>query len=266
MMNVITAIIIVFLSGLSCWHNLRKCKEGLERELYALISIIIIIPTIIYILDAFNVPSFFKWNQNINSQDWLSFLSNYVTGIISAVIGAAVLVKVTVWQIKRNDENNTTNLRINNLPALDYKFSTEAQEKNDIQILTNIDDGNIYNFNIEVENIGLNSVKNIKVDLIVKPFMKINQRIIGENTIKLLKKDSKININSFFILPNEKAKYNIEMTVYYEDVLSNWYMQQIDVEYETYNVIKDGEYIGKTEYRIKEEKGIEEKDINKKIL
>ena len=267
MLDVITAGIILLISSWACLYNLKKCKEGIERGIYALIALIIMVPITIYLLDKFNVPSFFKWNQNINSQDWLLFLSNYITGIISAVISGVILIGVTAWQIKRNDINNMENLRINNMPTLNYKFDTEPKDKNFIEIITGIVDGNIYNFNIEIENVGMNSIKNLKVDLKIKSLMPVAQRILGEDTIHLLKKDGKIFLNSFITFPPDRKTYDIEMIVYYEDVLANWYMQQVDIQYSASNIFNQkGEFIGTLEQKINEEKRIDKKDINNRIL
>lgn len=51
---------------------------------------------IIYSLDRFDISTLLDWNININSQNCLSFIRNYVTGIISASIGAIVSVCITM--------------------------------------------------------------------------------------------------------------------------------------------------------------------------
>lgn len=129
MWDIIVAVILLILTVWSCWHNFKKCQEVITRGIYALISLIIMIPTIMYIMDAFNVPTFFKWNNNINSQNWFSFLGTYFTGIITSVIGAIALAWATYWQIRKNNKNTINrdreNLRITNKPILNYEIDTK---------------------------------------------------------------------------------------------------------------------------------------------
>jgi len=93
-----------------------------------LLFFITLVPIVIYYLDRYNVPTYMGWATDVNSQNWLAFLANYSAGIMSAVIGAIVLVLVTIWQINRNKqdsiERDKQNLRIQNMPILKYnRFS-----------------------------------------------------------------------------------------------------------------------------------------------
>ena len=86
---------------------------------------------VIYYLDRYNIPSKFNLTMNINTQNWLSLIGNYITGIISAIIGALVAVWTTIYQIRKNNEQNEKrdkeNLRIQNMPILKYDINTERK-------------------------------------------------------------------------------------------------------------------------------------------
>lgn len=154
------------------------------------------------------------------------------------------------------------------MSILKYKIDSQEQQngKSEEFILTNIDDGINYNFNILIKNIGLNTVKSIKVDIKIDSLINIKQRILGRDTIYVLDKGKAVIINSFFNLKSSEEPYNILITVYYEDALSNWYEQMINVKYTATNISKDGENIGIVEFEVEEEKIIEKKDINNRLL
>jgi len=160
------------------------------------------------------------WATNVNSQNWLELLANYSAEIMSAVIGAIVLVLVTIWQINRNKqdgiERDKQNLRIQNMPILKYKIDSQESQNSELEevILTNIDDGINYNFNILIKNVGLNIVKNIKVDIKIDSLINIKQRILGRETIRVLDKGEEVIINSFFALKSSEKPYNIPITAY----------------------------------------------------
>lgn len=113
----------------------------------------------------------------------------------------------------------------------------------------------------------MNSIKDIKIDLKINSLMTIPQRILGKDTKHLLKKDGEELLNCFFYAPTEEKVYNADIRVFYEDVLSNWYEQEVHLKYNAFNVFnQNGEYVATTEYQINEEKQIEKRDINNIIL
>lgn len=272
LINIVVVGIILIGMAFFCWYNYKKCKDYIEKDLYILLFFITLVPIVIYYLDRYNVPTYMGWATDVNSQNWLAFLANYSAGIMSAVIGAIVLVLVTIWQINRNKqdsiERDKQNLRIQNMPILKYKIDSQEQQngKSEEFILTNIDDGINYNFNILIKNVGLNTVKSIKVDIKIDSLINIKQRILGRDTIYVLDKGEEVIINSFFNLKSSEEPYNILITVYYEDALSNWYEQMINVKYTATNISKNGENIGIVEFEVEEEKIIEKKDINNRLL
>ncbi len=272
LMNIVAVGIILIAMAIFCWYNYKKCEDYIEKILYIMLFFITLVPIIIYYLDRYNVPTYMGWTTNVNSQNWLAFLANYSAGIMSAIIGAIVLVIVTVWQINRNKEDSIErdklNLRIQNMPILKYKIDSKENNNGKLEefILTNIDDGINYNFNILIKNVGLNTVKSIKVDIKMDSLINLKQRILGRDTIYVLDKEEEVIINSFLTLKSSEEPYNIFITVYYEDALSNWYEQVINVKFTATNISRNGENIGIIEFEVEEEKIIEKKDINNRLL
>lgn len=269
--NILTTIIILGMIACFCYINYKKCKDDLEKSLYILLFFVSIVPIVIYYLDRYDVPTYLGWSINVDPQNWLAFLANYSAGIISAVISAVILVIVTILQIKKNNEDNIErdkeNLRVQNMPILKYSIDTENKGKGELEelIITNIDNGNTYNLNISIKNIGLNNIKNIKVDFKSPLINNSTYRILGNYSLEVLEKEEEIVINRFFSLKSSEKPYDMNIIVYYEDVLSNWYRQILNVHYTATNISKEG-YIGIARYEVSEEEIIKEEDIESKVL
>ncbi len=269
--NILTTIIILGIIANFCYINYKKCKDDLEKSLYILLFFVSMVPIVIYYLDRYNIPTYLGWSVNVNSQNWLGFLANYSAGIISAVISAVVLVIVTILQIKKNNEDNIErdkeNLRVQNMPILKYSIDTENKGKGELEelIITNVDNGHAYSLNISIKNIGLNNIKNIKVDFKSPLINNSTYRILGNYSLEVFEKGEERTINKFFSLKSSKEPYDMDIIVYYEDVLSNWYRQILNVHYTATNILK-GEYIGIVRYEVNKEEIIKEKDIENKVL
>ena len=269
--NILTTIIILGMIAAFCYINYRKCKDDLEKSLYILLFFVSMVPIVIYYLDRYDVPTYLGWNINVDSQNWLSFLANYSAGIISAVISAVVLVIVTILQIKKNNEDNIErdkeNLRVQNMPILKYAIDTEDKGKGELEelIITNVDNGQAYSLNISIKNIGLNNIKNIKVDFKSPLINKSIYRILGSCSLEVLEKGEEIIINRFFSLKSSEEPYDMDIIVYYEDVLSNWYRQILKIHYTATSISKGG-YIGIARYEVNKEELIKEEDIESKVL
>lgn len=265
-------ILIIGLMIFYCYFNYKQCKDYLEKILYILLIFVLIVPFIIYCLDRYNIPTYLGFCIDVDSQNWLAFIANYSAGIISATISAVILVIVTIEQIKKNNEDNIKrdkeNLRVQNMPILKYSINTENKSKGELEelIVTNIDKGNTYNLNISIKNIGLNNVKNIKVDFKANLINSSVYRILGSHSIEVLEKEEEIILNRFFALNSSEEPYNITIIVYYEDVLSNWYRQTLNINYTATSVLKTGENIGIAIYKVNKEEIIKESDIERNIL
>lgn len=271
LINILTTIIILGMISGFCYINYKKCKDNLEKSLYILLSFVSMVPIVIYYLDRYDVPTYLGWSINVDSQNWLAFLANYSAGIISAVISAVVLVIITIVQIKKNNEDNIErdkeNLRVQNMPILKYTINTENNGKGKLEelISTNVDNGHTYSLNISIKNIGLNNIKNIKVDFKSPLINKSIYRILGSCSLEVLEKEEEIRINRFFSLKSLEEPYDMDIIVYYEDVLSNWYRQILNVHYTATNISK-GEYIGIARYEVNEEERIKEIEIENEIF
>ena len=260
MINILTTIIILGMIAVFCYINYRRCKDDLEKSLYILLFFVSIVPIVIYYLDRYDVPTYLGWNINVDSQNWLSFLANYSAGIISAVISAVVLVIVTILQIKKNNEDNIERDK-ENLRDTEDKGKGELEEL----IITNVDNGQAYSLNISIKNIGLNNIKNIKVDFKSPLINKSIYRILGSCSLEVLEKGEEIIINRFFSLKSSEEPYDMDIIVYYEDVLSNWYRQILKIHYTATSISKGG-YIGIARYEVNKEELIKEEDIESKVL
>ena len=102
-MNLIAIIVlIIFFIIIFLYSLYKKAENYMERTLFVLLIIVCFVPVIIYFFDSFNIPSEMNWTKNLDSQNWLSFLANYTSSIISAIIGGVITMIVTILQIQRN--------------------------------------------------------------------------------------------------------------------------------------------------------------------
>lgn len=92
------------------------------------------------------------------------------------------------------------------MPILKYSIDTEYKGKGELEelIITNIDNGHAYGLNISIKNIGLNNIKNIKVDFKSPLINKSIYRILGSCSLEVLEKEEEIIINRFFSLKVQK--------------------------------------------------------------
>ena len=99
---------------------------------------------------------------------------------------------------------------------------------NQILIFSNQDDSNngSINFTLEIENIGLNAVR--------KTYLEIESELFDRKELFELCNQSNIEKNKkktkeIMITNVAKGTYGIKIFVYYQDLLKNWYKQQIDL-------------------------------------
>lgn len=267
---IITMTIIVLMLYF-IYKAFNKSNSVIETISYLILAIIDITLLGIYYLDRFNIPTELGWNTNVNTQSWLNFIGTYFTGILGAGIGVVVSVFVTIYQIKKNNEENTKrdneNLRIQNMPMLKYEIkTTDINEKNDAinhLIISNCDDKKSipYHIYISIKNIGLNNVKRIIVDF-ESTMVNNTERIMGGNTVIPIEKNEIKNIYRYFALEGDN-QYKMQLNVYYEDVLQNWYFQTIDILYKA-TKLNNGSYpLGIVDYKVNEEILIDAKDAPK---
>lgn len=256
MFIIVTAILILLVK-----LNYKKCKTGVEKIVLILYGITYLTPILIYYLDLWNIPSLLNLTNNINTQNWLAFLSSYTSSIVSTILGVTVSIYLALFQIRKNDEDtekrDKENLRLQNMPLLKYKLDTYEVMISKPEIKTKYGDYNKYTLNVELKNIGLNVIKNIKVDF--NSEINNNQiiRLKGKNTQIALEKNEEIIIKREFKLKPSDVPYKMNLIIFYEDVLNNWYKQNVEIDYNATKESTVGGYIGRINYSINEEKIID---------
>lgn len=222
----------------------KDSKSDFEKVLYTMLSFAITFPLIVYYLDRYNIPSKFGYTENIISSDWVSILTNYSAAIISTLLSAVFLIFITFKQMdetyKDNIKLNNETQRIQNLPLLRYDFTHERLEgemfdENKKWIFSNQDDSNSdsIDFTMEIENIGLNTVRKVYLEVDSELFnKKENFELCNQSNIE----KSQTKKKEFIITNAAKGTYKIEITVYYQDLLKNWYKQKIHLTISVTNI------------------------------
>ena len=237
-------ILIVFIIFLYK-KGYKDYKDEFSKLLYCLLLNSIIFLLIVYYLDRFNVPSILGYTKNINSSDWINILTNSFITIISTMLSSIILLKITFKQLeetrKDNIELNNENHRIQNSPLLKYNFTLEHLEgvftENQKWILINQDDINQHKealeFVISIENIGLNTARNV---ILAMESLLFNQKEIFEMFNQSSIEKDQI-IKKEIIIPNvSEGTYKIFITVFYQDLLKNWYKQKIELTVSMTNI------------------------------
>ena len=222
----------------------KDSKSDFEKVLYTMLSFAIIFPLLVYYCDRYNIPSKLGYTENIISSDWVSILTNYSAAIISTLLSAVFLIFITFKQMdetyKDNIKLNNETQRIQNLPLLRYDFTHERLEgemfeENKKLIFSNQDDSNIdsIDFTMEIENIGLNTVRKVYLEVESELF---NKKEIFELFNQSNIEKSQTKKKEFIITNIAKGTYTIEITVYYQDLLKNWYKQKVHLTISITNV------------------------------
>lgn len=222
----------------------KDSKSNFEKILYTMLSFAIIFPLIVYYLDRYNIPSKFGYTENIISSDWVSILTNYSAAIISTLLSAVFLIFITFKQMdetyKDNIKLNNETQRIQNLPLLRYNFTNEILEgkmfdENKKWMFSNRDKSNLdsIDFTMEIENIGLNTVRKVYFEVESELFnKKENFELCNQSSIERNQSKKK----EFIITNVTNGTYKIEITVYYQDLLKNWYKQKIHLTISVTNI------------------------------
>ena len=236
-MKKITNIIIFILSISAAVVSIimvYKGENGFEKALYYVILAAILFPIILYILDVYNIPTKLGLMDNLNFSKWTKFLTDYVSSIISVFVSSAFLIIITFMQVdvtnQQNIKLNNENLRIQNFPLLKYYFTRDLidsdifNDNHEVILCKNDDETGELNFTMEIENIGLNTARKVYLEIksdilnIDKNFELYNQSSIEKN--------QKIKKN-IIIQGVSSGKYNLDIIVYYQDLLKNWYEQTL---------------------------------------
>ena len=262
--------IMFFLS----YRAITKAESLAEKITELIMAMVMFIVLIIYYSDRYDIPTKLNLTMNINAQNWLSFVGNYVSSVISAIIGALVAFWTTIYQIKKNNEENNRrdkeNLKIQNMPILKYDINTERKGTGDLSelIVTNKENelGNAYNLNIILKNIGMNSIKNILIDFQSSVINNSIYRLLGKNAVNPLEKGEVIELNKYFSLKPSDKYYEMIIVIYYQDVLSNWYKQKVEIHYNANNILSNANYSGTLTFKVQKEVEIVEDEIEKNVI
>ena len=240
--NIILFIItltIICLTLYFIYKSTEKSNSLVEKISYIILATVDSAILIIYYFDRFNVATELGWNTNVNTQNWLNFIATYTTGIISAGIAALVSVFVTIYQIKKNNEENDKrdkeNFRIQNMPLLKYDCVQERNASVKLtQLDTNIEEnkGVTQQITLSLKNIGLNSIR--------KYYMKIESNILKRKYIFEIAKESVIEKGQEVIIPfvlrlKTEEIYNFKITLYYQDLVFNIYEQDVILKYNLFS-------------------------------
>ena len=207
---------------------IKKAESIYEKILFILLLFIYFVPLVVYILDIYDIPSKMGYTKKINSIRWFDFISNYVSTISGSVVSGVVLLLITIWQMRKQIDNNNDDKRIQNAPLLKYTIC-DTFTRNSIECYFKNEESNNYNFLINIENIGLNHARHLKFEIIdcddnESKIIKVDK---GQS---FLEKNTSITINIIFNFKyqiKQNNNKNVNINIYYDDVLQNHYLQTI---------------------------------------
>ena len=81
------------------------------------------------------------------------------------------------------------------------------------------------------------------------------------NGIECLEKGEQYISKKIIQLEPNGNIYEIKYIVYYEDDLTNWYRQEVIVDYMASSVVSGGKHLGIITFKVKKEEQIKEEDI-----
>lgn len=240
----ILAFIIEILPILYIIKVFKEAKSSFEKSIYLLVIFAFLFPGFVYLIDDLNVPSHLGWTKNIYNNDWFGFLTNYLSAIFGFCISSFFTLFITKKQIYETNNENREERRINNMPLLQYSFPI-IDNDNRRRIKYNIlktklnDDVTVdEEINFEIKNVGMNAVK--------KCYVKISGDILSDSYLfevinpeygsSVIHKD-KSNIIRFDLGLKMDNIYNFNFKIYYQDLISNWYEQDLELEYNLTNIV-----------------------------
>lgn len=239
MIKVLSYIIIIVITVVSIYGCVKMYKQSrslVERTLYILFLIVYFIPIIIYYLDKYDIPTKLGYTNGIDTNRWFDFVSSYIVGIVGAIISGVILVLITLKQIRIQIENNNDDKRIQNAPIFDYVLSNQitvnCKYNHEIKLK---EDGDLHHVFFKIENIGLNHGRNINI--LIKVDDEIDRDFSLNRYQAFIRKEEFVWIDLIFRLDvNNENNRKIVIEVYYDDLISNRYVQKINANFKT---IKD---------------------------
>lgn len=256
----VTVLIIELLPILYIIKVFKGTKNSFEKGIYFLVLFAFLFPGFVYLVDDFNIPSNLGWTNNLGKHDWFSFLTNYFSTIFGFCISFFFTLFITKKQISEANAKSREERRINNMPLLQYSFPVIENNNRLIDtynvLETKFNDNKtiVEEINLEIKNVGMNAVKKCYVkingDVLVDSFLfeVINQ----EQGSSIICKD-KSNIISLILNLNPEDTYNFKFIVYYQDLISNWYEQDLSLEYNLTNTFNNNHRIVIKHFKVSDE-------------
>lgn len=211
----------------------KKCENTFEKTFYIFFVVVETFLIILYYLDRYNIPTLLSWHINVDTQKWLSILSDLGASLLTEILGGIILIWITLAQLNKTFENNRNrDLKeriINNMPFLEYKAFYDFTDLSDpifvVPTIFNKDKAKPHMIKLEIKNIGMNTVKKCRLQiqgsmLVDFPCFEIAQQS------SINKGDTK-NVALELNLINDQ--YFLMFTVCYQDLLNSWYEQKINL-------------------------------------
>ena len=228
----ITISICMIILFLYVRKQYNKSDSFFEKVMFILYFLIWLYPLSIFIFDSLNILSILKFKDKVDSKIWLELLFNYGALIISQIFSAIILFFITRMQIdaarEENFERDKIERRLNNMPLLKYSF-IDTVASNVYELKTKGRARKMKFLGLVIDNIGDSAVRKcyvqIKSDILDKDYIfKLDeQSCLPCGKDKLIAFDMKLN----------EGVYKFNIIVYYQDLIHNWYSQEILLEYTT---------------------------------
>lgn len=202
----------------------------------------VFIPGLLFFIDGLDLITTIQqsgWYSNINISFWKSFIETYFSSLAGAILGGAILLFVTKLQLDRTKEDSEEELkeekRLSNLPCIEY--SLPALPKFTKEKYSFIEVTKEENKNVDTTDIIYLKLKNIGINTAKKCAVSIKGESIGESIFYDIDNQGLLPVNKekdiVFTIANAKEKdYNYIMTVIYQDLMSNKYIQEIKLSYQ----------------------------------
>lgn len=206
-------------------------KYSIYWRLGAILLLIIFeLPITLFALDKYNIATDMLLYDFVPLDRWIPFFYDCAGAIIGGSFSGLIVLLASALQSKSMKDENEDQKRINNLPLLKYDFEIMPInfECDDIVDLVHSGDGYHIVIRFFVTNVGMNSIRRFYVNV---KSNRINDRyhhgFIGQGIIE--KDEKKALIFRCYV---DKKSDCIKWTVFYQDILSNWYKQDVTLELE----------------------------------
>lgn len=230
-------VIVIYFSVKNVLKIIKEYKEAKNEksENWFIMSVVIVVyPLFIYFVDKYDLATKLGILQD-NSTRWNNFIIEYGSGIICSFIGAIVLILVTQRELNEYKFNASEDRRLEHKPTIKCSISvvkeiasTNGGELIELENLNNKKDNKCINYiELVVKNVGLDSINGLWYEL------------SNTSCIDNVNNESEIYIekNDFLRIPfaiaykknSENKDFLLKITIYYGDLLENYYAKSYDV-------------------------------------